>query len=111
MPPGSSGTSQCGGYAGFVNFTNSPTGYVPDAGTTKCVGSVVAGTNSVPNTDFDLFWRTSATDKGCAAVGTGSTTHKSFASSPAKRYAFTVYFKPGKVPAQGTDIALTITFQ
>lgn len=110
MPASSSGTSPCGGgtYGGFAIFTNGGIGFSPDAGTTSCTANVQAGGTAVPNTYFDLQWRVTMTDKGCAA--NSGTNDKTFNSSPSKKYNFTVYFKTGRVPAQGTDITLTLNF-
>lgn len=109
MPPPSSGTSPCGGtYGGFLTFNNGGSLFTPDAGTTTCVANVQAGGSPVVNTDYDLQWRVTISDKGCAA-NSGSY-DKTFSSNPAKRYSFNVYFKTGHVPAQGTSILLTLTF-
>jgi hypothetical protein len=112
MPAGSSGTSPCGGgtYGGLLVFANGGSKFTPDAGTTTCVASLTAGGAAVPNTDYDLQWRVSSSDKGCTANVSGSSTDKSFPSNPAKKYSFNAYFLTGHVPAQGTSIVLTLTF-
>jgi len=106
----SSGTSPCGAYAGQLLFDNNGNKFTPDASTTTCVANVQAGGSYVPNTDFYLLWYVSPISRGCAANVSGSTTDKSFASSPSKQYTFTVYFKSGCVPAQGTEVTLTLNF-
>jgi hypothetical protein len=111
MPPGSSGTSVCGAYAAFLLFNNGGSGYTPDPGTTLCIIEVQVDDVFVDNTQYNLLWRTSPTVRGCAAVVAGSTTQKSFASSPTKKYGLTLYFKPGCCPPSGADVALEVTFQ
>jgi len=111
MPPGSSGTSVCGAYAGFALYNNGGTGYTPDPGTTLCVVQVQVGGAYLANTQYNLLWRTGATSRGCATAVAGSTTQKTFASSPAKKYSLTLYFMPGNCPPNGTDVVLEVSFQ
>jgi hypothetical protein len=111
MPPGSSGTSVCGAYAGFALFNNGSAGYTPDPGTALCVVQVQAGGAYLATTQYNLLWRASATDRGCAAAVAGSATQKSFVSSPAKKYSLTLYFTPGNCPPKGTIVALEVSFQ
>lgn len=111
MPPGSSGTSVCGPYAAFLVFDNGDVGYTPDPGTTLCIVQVQADGADLDNTQYNLLWRASPTVRGCAAVVEGSATQKSFASSPAKKYSLTLYFKPGDCPPSGADVVLEVSFQ
>jgi hypothetical protein len=111
MPAGASGASLCGAYSAFVVFNNSGSGYAPDLATTLCVVQVQAGGVDVPNAQYNLLWRTGPTSRGCAAEVSGSTTQKSFASSPAKKYSLTLYFTPGNSPPAGTDVVLEVSFQ
>ena len=110
MPPGTTGNSLCGAYASYALFNNGGSGFTPDPGTTQGVVQVQAVGAYIPNTDFNLLWRASALDRGCAAPVAGSATEKSFAISPTKKYTLTLYFKPGHCPSRGTDVALEVSF-
>ncbi len=110
MPAGSSGTTICGAYAGYVVYDNGGAGYTPDAGTVSGIVQVQVGGVYIPSANYNLLWRSGPTTRGCAAVVSGSTTKRSFASSPASQYTLTVYFLAGHVPVAGTDVILEITF-
>jgi hypothetical protein len=72
---------------------------------------VQVGGAYLANTQYNLLWRTGAITHGCAAPVAGSTTQKSFACSPTKKYSLTLYFTPGNCSVSGTDVALEINFQ
>jgi hypothetical protein len=112
MTPGSRGTDLCGAHSGWLlyPYPSSNKKYTPDSGTTKCVLQVVAGDALLKNTQYNIMWRASALDRGCAAPVAGSTTQKSFRSYDTKQYNFTLYFTPGNCPPTKTDVQLLINF-
>jgi hypothetical protein len=63
-----------------------------------------AGGIYLPNAQYNVLWNVTVLDRGCAAPVAGSATQKSFASPPAKKYGFTLYFTPGNCPPKGTDV-------
>lgn len=113
MTPGSRGTDLCGEHSGWLlyPYPGSNNKYTPESGTTKCMLQVVAGDALLKNTQYNIMWRASALDRGCAAPVAGSTTQKSFRSYDTKKYNFTLYFTPGNCPPKKTDVQLLINFQ
>jgi hypothetical protein len=113
MTPGSRGTDLCGAHSGWLlyPYPSSNHKYTPNSGTTNCVLQVVAGEALLKNTQFNIMWRASALDRGCAAPVAGSTTQKSFRSYDTNQYDFTLYFTPGNCPSTKTDVQLLINFQ
>ena|SRR5450631_3139934 len=112
MPPGSSpGTSVCGAYAGYAIFNNGGANYTPDPGTKICVIQAQAAGVYLANAQYNVLWNVTLLDRGCAAPVAGSATQKSFASSPAKKYGFTLYFTPGNCPPAKADMVLEVTFK
>ena len=109
MPAPSTGNSPCppnNTYGGLITFTNGGSLFPSGTGTT-CVASLTAGGTAVPNTDFDMQWRSGLT-RGC--MSNSGTNNKTFACTANKNYTFTAYFLTGHVPAKDTDIVITVTF-
>jgi hypothetical protein len=111
IPPGSSGTSECGSYCAFLLFDNTThTGYRP-SGTGAGLARVKFSNNpnDLPTSSYELLWKTGPLDKGCATNFT--TTQKSFPCNTAKLYKFIVYFKGAWPPPAGSgDVQLNLDF-
>ncbi|HEY0456747.1 MAG TPA: hypothetical protein VGE41_10260 [Verrucomicrobiae bacterium] len=106
MPSPSTGTNYCGNHCGWLNFNNSGLGYTPTGTTanfTVRVGGVV-----LPNTSYNLLWRYSSTNLGCAApLGT---TQRTAPALITKRYVYTVYFITGQCPPTGSTVTLQVDY-
>ena len=93
---------------GYLNFNNLGAGYKsPDNVKVKCVAKLTTTAGAVVNTsDYELLWRSSASDFNCCT--NLSTTQKSVVVSSSKTYAFTAYLKSGCV--LGSTCYLTVEF-
>jgi hypothetical protein len=106
--PGSNGPC-ANSYCSYLNFNNNGAGYNSGPNITTGVAQVLVAGVAMDPANYHLFWRYSATKKGCATNLAPSS--KTFAAVANKVYVFTVYFNVGQCPAQGTTITFNLNFQ